>query len=220
MTYLRRIWRPQQGNEVERIFTRILRERLWGSEESVSGPGSERARVALFLPDLLAAVRELAVRHLLDAPCGDFNWTAPLADSVPRYTGIDVVRELIEENQRLHAAPGRRFTVLDLMRDSLPSCDLVFCRDCFVHLPNEGVLLALRNFQRSGATLLATTTFTGEHGNEDIELGHWRPINLERPPFSLPPPFRLVDERCDQEDGAFRDKAIGFWRLADLRPGG
>lgn len=216
MKFLRRLGRPRRGNEIERIFTRILRERLWGSEESVSGPGSERARVALFLPDLLAALRELAVRHLLDAPCGDFNWAAPLADSVSRYTGIDVVRELIEENQRLHAGPARRFAVLDLIRDPLPSADLLLCRDCFVHLPNADVLSALRNIQRSGSTYLATTTFTGERGNEDIELGHWRPLNLERPPFSLPPPFRLVDERCDQEDGAFRDKAIGFWRLADL----
>jgi hypothetical protein len=216
MRFLRRLGRPRSGNEVEKIFTRIERERLWGSDESVSGPGSERARVDLFLPDLLAAVRELGVERLLDAPCGDFNWAAPLADSVGSYIGLDVVPELIDRNREQHAAAGRRFELGDLVRDPLPPSDLVFCRDGLVHLPNADIVRALRNFKRSGSTYLASTTFTGERENGDIELGHWRPLNLERPPFSLAPPFRIVDEHCDQESGAFADKVIGFWRLAEL----
>jgi len=211
-----RFWRRRATREVEHVFARIHRRRLWGSDESVSGPGSERARAALFLPELLAAVRELGVERILDAPCGDFNWAPPLADSVQSYVGLDVVPELIQGNRERHAAPGRRFELGDLVRDPLPRADLILCRDCLVHLPNEDIVLALRNFQRSASTYLATTTFTGARKNADIRLGHWRPLNLERPPFDLPPPLRLVDERCDWGNGAFRDKAIGFWRLADL----
>src|SRR5262249_1544310 len=51
---------------------------------------------------------------------------------------------------------------------------------------------------------------------EEIATGGWRPLNLERPPFSFPPPLATVDERCLHTGGAYRSKRFAAWALASL----
>jgi len=63
---------------------------------------------------------------------------------------------------------------------------------------------------------LITTTFTGWQRNNDCDDGDWRALNLCRPPFSWPAPHALLDERCDEAGGAYRDKSLGVWRLDAL----
>jgi hypothetical protein len=169
--------------------------------------------LAAELPGLL---RELDVGVLLDVPCGAYGWIEPVTRAVRSYLGADVVTELVAENERLHADATHRFLTLDLTRDPLPPADLILCRDCLVHLSFEDVLSALRNVARSSATYLLTTTFVGCEQNEDIVTGDWRPLNLERSPFDLPAPLRLVDEHTPEGGGAFADKALGLWRISEL----
>ena len=88
-----------------------------------------------------------------------------------------------------------------------------------MHLSYAETWRALHNFRRSGATWLLTTTFSDRRDNQDIKTGDWRPINLERAPYGFPPAAEVIDEHCDEVDevlGAFPDKVLGLWRLADL----
>jgi hypothetical protein len=156
------------------------------------------------------------VRSMLDAPCGDFFWMRETALTLDRYIGADIVPDIIAANLAQYASERNRFIVADLIEDALPQADLVFCRDCLVHLPYADIWLALRNFRRSGATWLLTTTFTGPRENVDIACGDWRPLNFERAPFQFPQPFEVFAEECDEDAGIFADKSLGLWRLADL----
>ena len=201
---------------MEEIFLAIYHGNLWGSQESRSGPGSTLSRAADFLPDLVALLGTLNTRVLVDAPCGDFTWAAPLADAVERYIGVDVVGEIIRRNQRLASGPARVFLHGDLTRDPIPSADVILCRDCLVHFAFADIWRAFRNFQESGGRYLLTTTFIERDGNPDIATGGWRPLNLERPPFCLPPPVAVIDERCLHSGGTVRDKRLGLWELASL----
>lgn len=201
---------------MEDIFLAIYQGNVWGSPESRSGPGSTLARAADFLPDLTALMQTLGIRTLVDAPCGDFNWASALAAAVDRYTGIDVVREIVARNRRLAGSPNAVFLHGDLTRDPLPPADAILCRDCLVHFSLSDAWRALRNFKQSHSRYLLATTFVDRDGNPDITTGEWRPVNLERPPFSFPPPLALVDERCLHTGGAYRDKRIGLWELSDL----
>jgi hypothetical protein len=139
-----------------------------------------------------------------------------VADAVEHYIGLDVVWDLIEHHLRENAAPGRTFMRGDLTVDVLPNADAILCRDCLVHLSFDDAASALRNFQRSGSRFLLTTTFIGRGPNEDIETGWWRPLDMEAPPFSWPPPLALVDERCTHTGGIYRNKRLGLWALSDL----
>jgi hypothetical protein len=209
--------------DLQARFTRIYETNLWGSEASRSGTGSvdaQTARIREALPGLMA---HLEIRSLLDIPCGDFAWMRHVPLDGVHYTGADIVPHLVEANQRAFGAsssgdgPGnRRFVLLDLTHDALPPVDLVFCRDCLVHLSFAHIASALRNLHASGAQWLLTTTFPGQARNEDIDDGDWRMLNLQAAPFHFPPPQALLNEGCTEQDGKYADKSLGLWRIADL----
>jgi hypothetical protein len=85
-----------------------------------------------------------------------------------------------------------------------------------VHFSLTDIWRALRNFKRSRSRYLLTTTFVEHDDNPEIATGEWRPLNLERPPFSFPPPLAVVDERCLHSGGVMRDKRFALWELANL----
>jgi hypothetical protein len=200
------------------IFGRIHRRNAWGDPESVSGPGSTRARGADFSAELAALLHRLEVRILLDAPCGDFNWIAEAADGVEQYIGVDVVPELIAHNLRRHRSDRRSFVHADITRDPLPAADVILCRDCLVHFSHEDVWITLANFRRSGSRYLLTTTFVERETNRNIRTGSWQPLNLRAAPFRFPPPLEEVDERCVHTGGTYRDKRLALWELSSLPP--
>jgi SAM-dependent methyltransferase len=216
---LRRMAAPFRTSSASQAatFTAIFRANAWGSAESVSGPGSTEARGADFQDELIALLDGWNVRSILDAPCGDFNWMRNvLAKRDLRYTGVDIVEELIVRNSRLHGAGNRRFLCGDMTRADLPRADLIVCRDGLVHLSFVDARAAIRNFRRTGSRYLLATTFVGRPRNSDVPTGGWRLLNLEVPPFAFPAPLALVDERCTHSAGAYRDKRLGLWELESL----
>jgi hypothetical protein len=198
-------------------FTAILRRNGWGDPESVSGPGSTRLRGADFQSELISLIDQWNIGSIVDAPCGDLNWIRDvLAHRELTYTGVDIVAELIERNIAAYATSRCGFVCGDMTRADLPEADLVLCRDGLVHLSFVDGLAAIRNFRRSGSRYLLTTTFIHRSTNKDVPTGGWRALNLQAPPFSLPPPLALLDERCLHTGGAYRDKRLGLWELGSL----
>jgi hypothetical protein len=202
---------------VRSAFTRHYERRDWLEPESVSGPGSSLHRTTAIRSSLPSLFAELGVRSVVDAGCGDYNWFRTLEVELDSYLGIEVVEELVAENQSRYGTPRRQFASLDIIRDPIPRADLILCRDCLVHLKNRQVVAALRNFQRSGSRYLLATTFTGDRPNQDVPLGGWRPLNLEKVPFGLGPPLRLLRESISVEDPRYVDKSLGLWAWEETR---
>jgi SAM-dependent methyltransferase len=198
---------------IRAAFTQHYRLRDWLEPETVSGRGSTLLRTATIRRELPSLLRELRVRSVLDAGCGDFHWFGTMEIALDSYVGVEVVEELAAFDQERYGTDQRRFVSLDVTRDDLPRVDLILCRDCLVHLKNGQVRAALRNFRRSGSSYLLATTFTANHPNEDAPLGGWRPLNLERAPFNLGPPLRLISEHESVEDARYLDKSLGLWAL-------
>jgi SAM-dependent methyltransferase len=209
---------PLRWRSAEAVFTAIYRRNAWRGEESASGPGSSLEATAALRGELPRLLAELGCSSLLDAPCGDLCWLEQAPLPIGSYCGVDIVEAVIAANRCRHAAPGRTFLCLDLRRDPLPEADLVLCRDCLVHFSFRDARAALSNLRDCGATWLLTTTFPAHPRNRDAVTGEWRPLNLELPPFRLPPPLALLDERCREEGGRYPDKSLGLWRFADLPP--
>jgi hypothetical protein len=135
---------------------------------------------------------------------------------VAEYVGVDVVPELIEDLNCSWARPGRRFVQSDITSDRLPAADFVLCREVLMHFPDRDVLAAVENLKRTGAPWLLTTTFVERSVNEPIELGWWRPLNLEAPPFEFPPPLRTFEDIPLVDPEHFLDKRLGLWELQTL----
>jgi len=216
---LKELARSARGGEkyLEGLFAEIHRGNLWGEPESVSGPGSSLAETAAVRRELPGLLARLGVRTLLDAPCGDCHWILGAPLDLDLYIGADIVPALVERNAAGLGGPGREFRRLDRTRDPLPATDAILCRDCLIHFSYRFIERALANFRRSGARYLLTTTYSGLTGNHDILSGQWRPIDLELPPFNLPPPLHRIVEKEYDEGGRRLRRSLGVWKLEDLR---
>src|SRR5436190_267638 len=196
--------------DMQQIFTRIYLDNSWGDPESISGRGSTFARTNVIRDALPALLRGVAARSMLDAACGDFNWMRHVELGAVEYTGTDIVPKLVARNHRLYGRKGRSFVLLNVTSDQIPRVDLILCRDCFIHLSFKDIGAALDNFRRSNSTFLLATTHVNITENEDTQSGGWRSVNLQIPPFNLPPPASLMIE--DPELG----NCLGLWRLEEL----
>ncbi len=169
-------------------------------------------RTRLLRPRLAALFGRLGIRSLLDLGCGDFNWMRLMDLASVEYIGGDVVPELVEQNLRRYTDVGRKFVVMDVLCDSLPRVDLIFCRDGLVHFSFSDIAVAMRAMIQSGSTYLLATTFTDRTINEDIPTGGWRTLNLSLPPLCFPEPLEALEDG-PRPDGAYPDKALGLYRL-------
>lgn len=205
-----------KSKSMENIFTEIYRSNAWGGNDSVSGMGSDENETRIITRELFTLFNDLNISTMLDIPCGDFHWMKNVDLNSIDYTGADIVEELIQKNRKKYARDGIRFQCLNLIKDKLPKMDLVFCRDCLVHFSFVDIFLALDNICNSQSEYFVTTTFTGRRVNHDIVTGQWRTLNLELAPFMLPKPLKIINEGCPEDDGAYEDKSLGLWRIADI----
>lgn len=217
----KKINKSRLGRTVDRtstieVFEDIYHSCKWGKRDSVSGSvsgsGSSRGRTTRLVQDLPNIMSRYGVRSVLDIPCGDFNWMRHVDLTGIDYTGADIVRDLVERNGQ-YKRSGIQFQQLDLLESSLPKVDLVFTRDCLVHLSFEQIRRALHNIALSGSRLLMTTTFPGRSRNYDIKTGGWRPLNLELAPFHLPYPILYLFEYSTEAQGRYADKSMGLWEV-------
>lgn len=215
---LKRAFRRRRlvGRDPAEIFTDYARANKWGDKNSLSGKGSNLEATAEVRRMLPALLRELGARSMLDVPCGDFFWMADVNLAGIDYLGGDIVPDLIDANRRAYVRPGVAFQVVDLIGGPVPKADVIFVRDCLVHLSHDHVQAALGNIARSGCTWLLTTTFPDTPTNEDIATGEWRALDLKNPPFNLPAPVRLIPEGQAHLKGQRSDKMLGLWPIADL----
>jgi glycosyltransferase involved in cell wall biosynthesis len=171
--------------------------------------------IAQQLPTL---IKNLNIKSFLDAPCGDWYWMQHLNLAVEQYIGIDIVDDLIKKNNEKFSSTSIKFSKINIIHDPLPKVDLIFSRDCLVHLNFHDALQTIANFKSSAAKYLLTTTFTKRDANHDLigESAFWRPLNLQLPPFNFPPPQLLINEQCSEGAGGFTDKSLGLWLLSEI----
>ena len=199
-------------------FDKVFQQNLFHGLTSKSGTGSsieQTHEISRQLPNLIS---NLNIQSILDIPCGDLEWMSKVELDGTKYLGSDVAPSLIAHLQMQFSE--KNFSVLDISKDSLPTVDLIFCRDLFVHLSNQDIRFALRNIKKSKSTYLATTTFVDRESNKNLPFFSkgiaWRPINLEIAPFNFPKPKLLINEKCTEANGKFSDKTVGVWLIKSL----
>jgi len=193
------------------VFADIHRRGIWRNDETHSGDSSTLARTEKIRTALPALIDKYSIDSMLDIPCGDFNWMASLERLPKTFVAADIVPEIIEKNRGKY--PNIDFRLLDICAAPLPKADLVFCRDCLVHLTLDDAMAALENIRGSEAKFLMATTFPNTRVNRGVTTGAWRPLNLEKPPFSLPPPLEIVNEDFTLRGGRYKDKSMALWKL-------
>jgi hypothetical protein len=202
--------------DIKSKFAKVYEDNVFGGAESRSGEGSNLAQTRVIREEIPKLLAELKIGTLLDAPCGDWNWMRVIKLGSTRYVGVDIVAPIIEKNKAQYSSEWVKFVCADIINDDLPKADMIFSRDCLVHLSFDDAFKVVRNFQRSGATYLLTTTFTNRTSNDDLGTRFWRPLNKQIPPFNFSAPLKIINECCTEGGGGFGDKSLGLWALKDI----
>jgi hypothetical protein len=211
--YKRKLANVRDASSPKDVFETIYRDNLWDSAESRSGPGSEMTYTA----PLRAALADWMRRHagevttFFDAPSGDLNWIRHVPMPAGwRYVGGDIVAPLVAENAQRFGPEGRTFRVHDIANDAIPDdVDAWLCRDVLFHLPFEMGVKAIARFRASKAKYFLSTTFPYMAVNAtDIEIGHYRDVNLAVAPYGLGEPVELLPDDPDPNPVRF----VGVWR--------
>lgn len=210
--------KPTGAKSTRLDFSAIYRHNGFVGTESLSGAGSTWFQTRIIRRELPKLFRQLNVKSVVDIPCGDFHWMRDVDLADIHYIGVDLVDEMVRKNQSLFGNTFREFQCIDLISGPLPVADLIFCRDCLVHLPYEDALAAVETIRQSKCQWLLTTTFTRDTPNLDLDAAGWRALNLTLPPFNFPQPILLISEKCTEAGGLAGDKSLGLWKIADLPP--
>ena len=90
------------------VFNSIYKSNYWNKSkefnienQSFSGPGSipNSIQTNNLIFELRKFFDKNDIKKILDAPCGDCAWIKKIFDSNIKYTGIDIVEDLINKNK-------------------------------------------------------------------------------------------------------------------------
>lgn len=211
-----RLWKGIEKKSAQEVFTSIYKSNIWGGKKSVSGKGSDVEQTATIVRELPSLFKQYEIKSMLDIPCGDYEWMSKVDKSGIDYIGADIVHDLIEENKAKYSSESVHFQVLNLIEDKLPTVDLMFVRDCLVHLSYENICKSIENIKASGSKYLLTTSFVNRKKNKDIVTGRWRALNLMVKPFNFSQPLEMLNENCTEGNGRYSDKTLCLWKISDL----
>ena len=201
------------GGDQGAVFDRIHQENYWGSDESISGGGSTKARTAAYSEALVELLEARAIGSIFDAPCGDLNWISDVIDRAKiEYIGGDI-SEVTLATARTRR-PDLDLRLFNICTDSFPQVDLWHCRDCLFHLSFDDGLAALRNFARSTIPYALITTNSGAYvRNMDIVTGGHRVTDLQRAPYHLPRPEQRI---ADYPPGLEFPRYVALWKRESI----
>lgn len=203
----------------DKKFKYIYSTNYWGDTESISGPGSKIAATENLRHELNILLKKFSIHSIIDAPCGDFNWMKMVDLNDINYLGVDIVKELVDNNNKYYSGKHKIFACINILEKILPKVDLILCRDCFPHLSNNNIYKALQNFINSESKYLLMSSYPENNINEDIVTGQWRKINFNLKPFNFPVPIYIIDEKSPLylENGQNFDKRLYMWELSELK---
>ena len=174
--------------DIELMFSNIYTNDLWnmGQNESKSGLGSTINYAKNISKKIVDFIKEKQINNLLDTSCGDWNWMKYIKNDLCNYTGIDIVKHIIDNNNKLYSTDNIKFIHSDFLtfikNQPDQSIDLILCRHTLEHLPTEYNITFFKECKRVCKYLFVTGY--NEYDKCNIELkGIYRPINLKSTPY-------------------------------------
>jgi SAM-dependent methyltransferase len=171
-------------------FADIYSSAKWGTnggDGGTSGFGSTLTATVLYRTYLEHFMKELGVHSVVDAGCGDWEFSQAIDWSGIDYKGYDIVASVIERDRARFEKPNVHFFVADIVKADLPSADLLIVKHVLQHLPTDAVQRFLAQLPKYKHVLLVDSvnrgTLSGKNG--DIEVGGFRELDVTRPPFNV-----------------------------------
>jgi hypothetical protein len=181
---------------VKDAFAETYKSRLWGTREGAeffSGEGSSREDlVNPYCAEVEKFIHSHQIQNLVDLGCGDFNVGSRLRTHVQTYTGVDVVPELIEYNQKQFGEKDVAFRCLNIIDEDLPEGELCLIRQVLQHLSNAQIELVLPKLARYGFVIVTEHVYEGPGFKPNLDkpqgpgtrIPRQSGVYLDAPPFN------------------------------------
>ena len=170
-----------------RTFNRIYAEGIWGRDDTgkgISGTGSTLAITQEYRAYVEAFMKSHAVTSVVDAGCGDWNFSRSMDWGDASYLGIDIASDVVAANRTKYEKGRIRFQVGDITEE-LPAADLLISKDVLQHLSNTLVQTFIANNLKKGKYKWVILTNDRGSDNHDVQPGGYRAIDLTAPPFGV-----------------------------------
>jgi hypothetical protein len=184
------------------IFSNVYKKKFWGAVSPqngtpfYSGPGSSDPQIVDPYVEIVKSIfASLPTRkNAVDLGCGDFQVGSKIFDSFDSYTACDVVPELVHFNQRYWRHLPVEFRVVDLVKDEIPTGDVLILRQVLQHLSNDDISKFTQLLPQGFSYLLVTEHLPSKNdflankdkvSGADIRLGSGSGVVLTKPPFNL-----------------------------------
>lgn len=179
-----------ENQTTESVFTGIYENKEWGtnsSGEGISGPGSLLSTTEPYRAFLQDFLKTMNIRSVIDVGCGDWEFSRAINWSNIKYTGYDIVKQVIKKNKQNYGTKKIRFKHANATEICLPRADLLICKDVLQHLPNEDVKKFTSQFHKFKYCLITNDVdpVTLSSNNPQIKAGEHRNLDLSQPPFSI-----------------------------------
>lgn len=173
-------------------FDNVYRSATWGTNAEGlghSGLGSKLRTTLLYRTFLEQMMKDLSIHSVVDAGCGDWEFSQAIDWTGIDYKGYDIVPAVIEHDKEKYAKPTIQFFNADIVETDLPPADLLISKHVLQHLPNADVQKFLTKQLPKYKYVVLTdgvdrTSLSST--NPDIKPGQYRPLDLTQPPFNLP----------------------------------
>jgi len=179
------------ASETRTAFEKIYRDADWGKNTGGignSGTGSTLEATALYRGYLEAFIKSHDIRSVVDAGCGDWEFSQNIDWTGIDYKGYDIVAKLIDQNTAKFGKPNVHFFVGNMIEDDLPKADLLISKHVLQHLPNAAVKQFLDKQLKKYKHVLLTNGVDSAYLsalNTDIKPGDYRELDITRPPFDI-----------------------------------
>jgi SAM-dependent methyltransferase len=192
--------KPPSKKELVQTFNGIYSRGDWAKDpegKGTSGSGSTLDVTREYRAYIEEFIKKHQVKSVVDAGCGDWEFSSATNWNHARYLGVDISTDVIDLVKKKYQKEGVSFMVGDVT-GSLPSADLLLCKDVLQHLPNELIIRFIRNNLKKGKYKWAIITNDRGGNNGDIKAGEYRMIDLTAPPFNVKDLIDLPIKFADQ----------------------
>ena len=174
----------------QRVFDDIYRNATWGTGSGTvgtSGVGSTLSSTLVYRTFLKQFLETNNIKSVVDAGCGDWEFSQAIDWTGIDYKGFDIVASLIEQDTRKYGKPNIQFFTADFLDKELPAADLLISKNVLQHLPTVDVQKFLPQLAKYKHVLLVNgvNDLTLSSSNPDIPVGGYRGLDLTAPPFNM-----------------------------------
>lgn len=163
------------------MFADIYANNRWGQGSGSGSAPSQNLAYRLFIENFLIAN---GIKSVLDFGCGDWQFSKLIDWDRVEYLGVDLVSSVVEANNIKYSRENIKFLRFEDF-ESLPSCDLVICKDVLQHVSVDLCINYIEKLKTKAKYLLVTNdTEPVDRLNIVIRTGDWRPVRLDLTPFN------------------------------------